>query len=302
MNKNILTKSVSEEKPLIFLHIPKAGGTTLNRIISRQYKSNTIFEIGARPYENFQKFEQLSNVKRDEIKYLHGHVPFGLFDKSLPVPPNYITMLRDPVDRIISHYYHTMDRASNLLYNEDTSKYMTLEEFATSGPIPQLSNYQTRFISGIEDVNPFYGNKPVNEDILKIAKKNLSEHFTAVGIIEKFDKSLVLFQNILGWKNVNYTKQYVSKKRIPKEAVTEETMATIKKYNQYDIELYRFAIELFEQLISKQPSSFEDQVNNFQKSNKKITGKICTIQDLPLALTKKIKTKGYVLLKKLKIK
>ena len=299
MIKNKLT---DEEKPLIFLHIPKAGGTTLNRIISRQYKNNTIFDIGARPYENFQKFSQLSNAKKDKIRYLHGHVPFGLFDKSLPVTPNYITMLRDPVDRIISHYYHTINRASNMLYDDTTSKFMTLEDFASGELFSQIPNYQTRFISGIDDVNPFSGKKPVTENILEIAKKNLSEQFEAVGIIEKFDESLMLFKNIMGWKNIYYTKQYVSKKRIPRDAISRETITAIEQCNQYDIELYRFAIERFEELISEQPVSFKDQVHDFQKANGNVSGKFYTIQDLPLAMTKKVKTRGYVLLKKLKLR
>ena len=302
MKQIISTNSMNKEKPLIFLHIPKAGGTTLNRIISRQYKNNTIFEIGARAYENFQKFDQLSNVKRDKIRYLHGHVPFGLFDKSLPVPPNYITMLRDPVDRIVSFYYHILSRPDNSLYDEITSKNLSLGDFVSSDLSLHFANGQTRFISGVEDVNPISGNKPITEDILNIAKKNLTEQFTAVGITERFDESLILFQNILGWKNVYYTKQYVSKKRIPKEAVPEETIAIIEKYNRYDIELYGFTMKMFEELISKQPLSFKDQVYDFQKTNGNISGKIYTIQDLPLAMTKKVKTGGYVLLKRLKLR
>lgn len=302
MTEKKVTEPINEEKPLIFLHIPKAGGTTLNRIISRQYKNNTIFDIGARPHENLQKFEKLSKMEKDKIRYLHGHVPFGLFDKSLPVTPNYITMLRDPVDRIVSFYYHILSRPGNSLYDEIKSKNISLKDFVSSDLSLHFTNGQTRFISGVEDVDPILGNKPITEDILNIAKKNITEQFTAVGITERFDESLILFQNILGWKNVYYTKQYVSKKRIPREAVPEETIAIIEKYNRYDIELYRFAMEIFEELISKQPLSFKDQVYDFQKTNENLSGKFYTIQDLPLAMTKKVKTRGYVLLKRLKLR
>src|SRR5437667_105406 len=37
------------------------------------------------------------------------------------------------------------------------------------------------------------------EEMLRIAKRNLTEHFTVVGVTEKFDRSLLLMKRCLGW-------------------------------------------------------------------------------------------------------
>ena len=44
-----------------------------------------------------------------------GHVPYGLFRRHLPEDTRYMTFLREPVDRVLSHYYrhiHTEDRVA----------------------------------------------------------------------------------------------------------------------------------------------------------------------------------------------
>ncbi len=54
-----------------------------------------------------QSITQLKNMpeeKRNKIRCLKGHMPFGLH-KYLLNSSVYLTVLREPIERVISHYY-----------------------------------------------------------------------------------------------------------------------------------------------------------------------------------------------------
>lgn len=46
---------------LIFFHIPKAAGTTLNSIIRNNYSSNVIYELGWQPQISINKLKKLDS-------------------------------------------------------------------------------------------------------------------------------------------------------------------------------------------------------------------------------------------------
>ena len=105
-------------------------------------------------------------------------------------------MFRDPVKREISQYHYVRRSPDHKDYHK--AKNQTLEEFvlATKG------NLQTRLIYGLSDTKIQNG-----DEMLDIAKQHLNSHFSAVGLVERFDESLVLFQDTFGWHTPVYVKQ-----------------------------------------------------------------------------------------------
>lgn len=79
---------------------------------------------------------------------------------------------------------------------------------------------------------------------------------------------MILFKRTFGWKNIFYIKKNVTESRPCKEDIPKLTVTAIEKYNKLDIELYRYAKDMFDRLISKQDSSFEREVNIFRLRNK----------------------------------
>jgi len=232
---------------LIFLHIPKAGGTTLRRVIERQYPKQSIFHIdGNRVRESIQDFKSLSEHERAHIKCLKGHMWFGLHEY-FPQKATYITMLRDPVDRVMSHYYFVLRTPSHYLYEEVVSKNMDLESYVRSGISQELGNWQVKAISGIERVIMGYDN--VTCDTLEAAKRNLSSHFIAVGLLEKFDESLLMFRRLLGWKNICYIRRNLGKRHGSEKQISAQARRVIEQHNDLDVQLYEYARELFEKKL-----------------------------------------------------
>ena len=109
----------------IFLHIPKAAGSTLTTIIQRQYrpeemiKSYELIRFAAATHGNLSSLESarfrysyvktMAPEKLAQVKVLMGHEGFG-FHNLFSAPTTYITMLREPVERVISHYYDVLSQ------------------------------------------------------------------------------------------------------------------------------------------------------------------------------------------------
>ncbi|RVT57208.1 sulfotransferase family 2 domain-containing protein [Niallia taxi] len=209
----------------IFLHIPKTGGTTLNSVFTRQY---TVKE-----FHNHDLFDrkiiplsELDKEHKKRINAISGHHFYGIHEH-FNKPYRYFTMLRHPVDRVLSLYYYLKE---NDYPGYEWMKEMTLEEFVEA--TPEAQNNQTTLLCGY----------PINPDV-NIAKERIMS-FDMVGITELFNESLYLFKKTFKWHNIQYRKMNMTKSRLTKEVLPEETLRLIEKYNEMDIEVYDYAKKL----------------------------------------------------------
>lgn len=144
-------KTTENDHSLIFLHIPRTGGSMLHWVIKdkyEKYEPATIFTIdGNRFKESVREFKRLPEEQRKRIRVLKGHMYFGLHE-FLPRPSSYITILRDPIERVISAYYHILQNPTQGAHKVVTSQRMSLAEFVRTGVCKMANNGQTRFLSG----------------------------------------------------------------------------------------------------------------------------------------------------------
>ena len=235
-------------------------------IMRELYKASHQRSVARMAYAIAQEME-LPEEQRKKIKVLMGHFGYG-WHKFLPQPSTYITILRDPIDRVISHYYFIRKNPDDPR-NEEVQE-MSLEDFVSSGFSLDIDNGQTRIMSGVDNGpdEMFIGFGHCSTDILEIAKKNMREHFSFVGFTERFNESMILLERILGWNIPFYVKRKVNRDRLPKQDIPKSTLKCIEKYNELDIELYRFAKEIYQEQISQQGRSFEKDLIVFDLLNK----------------------------------
>lgn len=266
---------MSEEKTLIHFHIPRTAGSTLDMIMRRHFPRDAFVHLNVTINPRcIDEFIRLPEKKRGEIRYLDGHMPFGLH-AYLPHSSTYVTVLRDPVDRVISEYYGVIQTPVDPLYryNEVTSKNMSLADYVLrrvhSDTSRGISNFQTRCISGVQWGDLLHGSTPAPSNILETAKANLREYFSLVGLSERFDESLILLKRALGWrtKDILYVKQQVGRNRPPKDTIGSEAVKLVEDYNELDMQLYEFAKQMFEERISRQDSSFRRELQIFRLCN-----------------------------------
>jgi len=241
-----------EPRILIFLHIGKTGGTSLQRILEKEYSDKAPFFVTSGYFpgskdRRSRHFEDLSDQERRDLRLIKGHINYGIHTQ-LEETARYITLIRDPIDRIISNYYYIKQNADHYLYEKITSSDCSLEEYILEAT--DNDNGQTRVLAGIADRYECQEKEvpfgKVNDEIFKIAKSNLRK-FAVVGLMERFDESVEMMRRELRWRiTPNIEKHNVTEGRPRKEDIDSKTLKLIEKHNQYDMRLYKIATELFE--------------------------------------------------------
>jgi hypothetical protein len=232
-------------RPLIFIHLPKAGGTTLMGAIIARYRAGRGFRFTGLQSRT-EEFKALPPEERAKFDIVHGHVHFGIH-KWLPDPAIYATMLRDPVDRIISHYYFVKASPEHYLHDLLQSHRWSLEQYATEGVNWETDNDQVRWLTEAEHSQVPLGQ--VSRSLLEEAKWNLQNAMTAFGLVERFDESLECFRRSFGWPDLTCERVKNVNTERPRSPLPQRTIDAIRRTNRWDVELYEFACELFERQL-----------------------------------------------------
>lgn len=256
-------------KTLIFSHIEKTAGVTLRSILLRKFPRDSNYEVSTaiNPWR-VDEFKNLPDKRKIEIKYLHTNMmPFGIH-RYLSQQADYIAMVRNPVDRVISEYYYIIRTPNHPAYH--AVKDLSFYDYITKGVwASQVADTQTRIISGAGGTYQINGyEKPLTSRTLAKAKKNIQEHYLLVGLVERFDETMVLLKRTLGWRmrDIVYRRQNVGNNR-PNEVATY-TINILKRYNRLDFELYEYARQIFEKRIAEQDSSFSRELRMLRFYNK----------------------------------
>lgn len=219
---------------LIYIHLPKTGGTTFNHILERQYPAPLTYAIdGLDPRPSVERFRRLPADERSRYRCLKGMMSFGLHD-SIPGPATYVTILRNPVERFVSLYHFARRATRDYLYPYVAGGRMTLRQFVLSDIVSKLHNAQTKMLAGVDNLEA-----PASAATLKQALRNIEERFLVAGLLERFDESVLLCQATLGWSAVRYYPMNVGVNR--DRALDPEVARLIRERNHWDDELVEAA-------------------------------------------------------------
>jgi len=208
---------------LIFIHIPKTGGTTINSAMQGTYWQTTP-DFNYRHIILKQKKSNSGDIFLSKNKDLFKHHKLFM-------------MLRHPVDRMISEFYFLHDRAEfmNLLH----PKPKTLEEYVEHSQTP---NYSLGFLIG----DKIYAKKrPTRVDLERVIK-TIDELPIYTGIFEHFAESLEYFSHETGieWAK-NIEAKRVTFKRPKTDEIPKELFDKIMETNSLDVELYEYCLTKF---------------------------------------------------------
>lgn len=246
----------------MFVHIPKTAGTTFNSVLSYQYGHRRSVWV---PWDNVRvedTIDRLADGDRDRLTLVRGHFPFG-WHEYLERPVRYITMLRHPVDRVVSLYYY-FRQGPDCQEHRLARSCRSVEEFVAREETLQVDNDQVRRISG----QPV-GFGEVTSRVLQTAITNLTDHFTCVGLTERFDESILLMANALQWRwPVFYLSSNVTVQRPSLTEIPASTRALIEKYNEHDMNLYARAVQQFESLLETHGPQVDDAKRRLHRRNR----------------------------------
>ena len=228
------------QESVIFLHLPKTAGTTVNRLIEWEYPLKEMYSVDPVLFQwSAAHLRALPPERLKKIRMFKGHMAFGLHEV-LPQRATYITVLRDPVDRVISAFYFMRSYKLHPLYWKMRRENWSLEDFVRNA---QRDNVQSKIVAGSKF------EEPCTREIVETAKNNLRDHFSVVGLSARLEESLALMKLRFGWKLNSYSSFNVTRSRPKKHDLPQGTLDLIHQKNAFDIELYECAEEIFERAV-----------------------------------------------------
>jgi len=250
-----------KNKNIIFIHMPKAGGTTLHEIIEREYwymRENT---YTVQRFRHLPDFLSMPQEEKNKIKLLKGHIPYGLHEH-LKGESVYFTMLRNPLNRIFSAYHYIISKPKHDRYDFIKSKGINFSQFVELNVNPWIWNAQTKILAGETDLS-----KECSENVYKRALYNVEKNFIAIGFLEFFDQSVLHFGRSLGWTKLPlYKKSNITIHAKAKPTIVDDkTRNIIKRKNKFDEMLYKKLFEkekdgLFQRNISYSISKIANSI------------------------------------------
>ena len=237
------SQSDRSKEAIIFLHLPKTAGTTLNRLIEWEYPLADMYSIDPVLFEwSAAHLHKLPKRRLSRMRMFKGHMVFGLH-QILPQPSTYITVLRNPVDRVLSAFYYMRNYRLHPQYWKLRRENWTVERFVERST---RDNVQCKIIAAADY------HSPCTEEILERAINHLDHYFSVVGLSERFEESLALMKLRFGWQLNSYSSFNVTRARPQKTDLPQTTLDLIAERNRFDVALYEHAARRFDAAVAKQ--------------------------------------------------
>ncbi|MFL6352481.1 MAG: DUF4118 domain-containing protein [Bryobacteraceae bacterium] len=215
---------------ILFMHIPKTAGTAFREAIAGNYSASQVAYLYPDPPGFlFCDLGSLPLEQRARFRLVLGHYHYGMH-RFLPQKSTYISIVRDPVRRVISHFRYLIEPEKGA----GSASPSLLTELLERGTTINLDNLMVRCFSGVVkgDVPPGH----VNREVYELAVHNLRTSFKFVGYQERSDEAYAALQAQFGW-NRRAALEVVNRGRSD-GGCFDSVRKTIEHFNRWDCQLY----------------------------------------------------------------
>jgi hypothetical protein len=251
-------------RKLLFMHIPKTGGSTLDNVIPQNYELNATVHVNP---PHFRRDPAVAFRDGAFTPIVLGHFKFDSIVYTFTAAPlAHLTVLREPIGRIISHYNFKLTTSRR--DEPGAGAEGDFERYFSSLDNNECHNGQVLRVAGMLDRRTI-GDPAAIEAALDIAKENLTRRFTFFGVTERYPEFILMCQRLLGWRHIYYTKKKVTPDvpgRVHLDTLDPGVLEALREQNRVDIAFYEFAKRLADERIA-QLGITEDDVAEFRRRN-----------------------------------
>jgi len=217
---------------LISLHLPKTAGTSFGQSLKEKFKESFLTDYGDKGISKTTSVRntsallsslEIANKGLGHINCVHGHfLPIKYLLLATTQNLTFVTWMRDPVQRMISHYnfwkrdYDPKTAAHH--HKQVIEENWTLEQFCLS---PKFRNIYCQYLWGF----------PL-------------EYFEFIGITEFYENDLSYFGEKYLKTPLKHKKLNTSNREALKYSIDSRLCKEIEEYHKQDIALYKRALEL----------------------------------------------------------
>lgn len=238
---------------IISVHVPKTAGTSFKQVLDIKFKNKILLDydsslshltIEEKRKTLISSSKKFNYIKRKHyhltgVECIHGHfwpIKYVRFKKEKNV--KFVTWLRDPIERIISHYYfwkrNPQVDPTNRIKRQMISEDWSLEKFCLSN---ELKNFY----------NKWFWKFPI-------------ENFDFIGITEYFEEDLdffnskylgrlhLFFENNSFYPNTNTNPQ---KDDNYSSLIAKSLLLSFRDFHSKDYEIYNQALKIRKDRIKK---------------------------------------------------
>ena len=190
-----------DSERIVFLHIPKCGGTTLHSVLKLWYGKNQMHA------ERFNELYYQDIMGLGSRRVFSGH--FDFYSTSfIPGPKTFISVLRDPMDRLISLYNFNRAHGSKIIEQKNLQHGRWANEYDIDSyfahPIIRshhlINNSMMRHFSNIPQIDnsllPPSMQSVGLDEMLDQAIENLSK-FAFIGFMDQYESDVVRLARVL---------------------------------------------------------------------------------------------------------
>ena len=232
---------------LVFMHLPKTGGTSVRNAVRGLYaREETALIYGNRELLGAMtrgQFDALSVDATRQLRLVMGHFAYGIH-RQIDRPCRYATVVRDPVERVISLYSHFLNlpgiRFGGRAHRERLRirwRRIDLDRWVFGEERIAADNLLARQIAGGEHL-PF---GQCDEALYQRAVENLERHFVAVLVTEEMELGRRLLGGRLGRELPAVGTANANPNRKSLEEFDPAVLVRIRELNHLDARLHRAA-------------------------------------------------------------
>jgi hypothetical protein len=221
-----------------FLHLPRTGGTTFTHTLAKALGKEKVYHVSGN--NSLEVFTSLSGKEQQRILFICGHIPYGihcLVDR----PVNYFTILRDPVERLLSDYAFIRKNPDHYLYPAVSR--MDLRQYLLSGVNPVgVANPQVVRLQEIDfnSKGGWFKVRPAlpDEQMLATARERVFRKMYMVGLTEHLPLFMDMVGKYLGVKLDLKARLNASRSKPVSADLPAADLGLIEEMNHLDIVLY----------------------------------------------------------------
>lgn len=236
---------------LYFMHVPKTAGTSLRTLVTRALFPGRVRDV----YEDYGYWNTAALRRHvGEGDVLYGHFCHGFHALLGDRRPRYVTVLRDPVERVVSLYWHQRKSPTSPFHALINGQDLSIADFVEARLTEETDNHQVRMLAAhygrLRRWREIAGNrlcraltgKPTRPlltgTLLRRASANIRACFVHVGRTEDMGATLDALADLAGVDRAGLDLGRENVLRPEGYQLSRGDRRAIENANELDLELY----------------------------------------------------------------